>query len=403
MKFLTLDDIKERGTVLVRVDINCPLNKETMEITDSERIKAAAKTIKELLDKGNAVVVLAHQGRPGDWDFTGLQNHAKKMSEILGQAVKFIPDIFGARALKEIKDLKPGEVLMLDNVRKYKDEMVEDTAGAHSKKVMVKKLSKFFVAYVNDAFSAIHRSQCSLVGFTKVLPSYAGRLMEAELTNCGKLVDGGAHSLFIFGGVKFGKTHKVVSSVLGRDSEVIVSGVTGWAFIKAAGVNLGGTEKSLEKEGTPEFFEVAGELVTKYKPLHLPVDGAYLQGDLRKEIDVTQLPIEQSLYDIGQKSIKEFKEIIVRAKTIFISGPAGMFEDPRFATGTVELLRAVAHSEAFKIIGGGHTAGMLRKLGLEEKVNFISTGGGALEELLIGKKLPVVAALEEAAQKGYMH
>ena len=405
-EFLTLDDFELKGkTVLVRVDINAPLDKSTLEIMDASRMKAVLPTLMELSEKGAKTVILAHQGRLGDWDFIPLESHARALAGLLGKEVKFVPDVCGESAKDAIRKLKSKEILLLDNVRGLKYETDEKTAKEHAETELVTSLSPLADLFVNDAFGAAHRSQCSLVGFTKTLPAAAGRLMEKELTTLDRIFRKPEHpAVFIFGGAKYSDAVKVVSRLFesGTADKVLATGVFGQALHRASGADLGeGNNKFLQKEETPEVKEKAARLWEKYgNKIVLPIDfGVKGPDGKRLELNASELPTEFPIMDIGTRSINLFKEELKKAKTLFVSGPAGAFEDKEFLKGTEGLFTAVAESDAFTVIGGGHTTAAMEELGLIGKISYASTGGGSLEAYLLGKPLPVVEALKESASR----
>lgn len=402
MEFNTLDDFDFKGkSVLLRVDINCPLHKDTLEIEDDNRIQQIMPTLRELLHKGAKVAILAHQGRPGDWDFVPLDKHSKVIAKLIGKEVKYVDDLLGKIALDAIRSISPGEAIVLKNVRDLPYEQDKKTMEEHSKMELVTTLAPLFDIYVNDAFGASHRPQCSLVGFQAVLPSAAGRLIEKELKALGQVFTSPARpSVFILGGAKFGEAVKVVDRVLGKKIAdwVIIVGVTGNAFLKARGVKLGApTEALVDKEMTPEDLEAARKLLLeKGERIILPFDVAIEVDCRRRDILVGDLPQDHPVLDIGRASIEKFSRIIASAGTVFMTGPAGMIEKEPFIMGTKDLMLTATHSKAFTVIGGGHTASAAEKFGLFHKFSYVSTGGGALETYLQGKPLPVVEALKAA-------
>jgi len=403
-EFLTLDDFDFKGkTTFLRVDINCPLDEKTKKITDTSRIRAAAPTTKELIAKGARVVVLAHQGRPGDWDFVSLEEHSGKLQEALGINVKFVADVCGEKAQQAVKSLQNGEILLLENQRFNPDEMKEKSPLEHSQTTCIRNLAPLGDVFVNDAFSAAHRSQCSLVGFTEVMPSAAGRLMESEITSLSRLVNPVKPSIFIFGGAKFADSIKVVDNVLEREKadQVILVGLTAQAFLKAKGVNLGPpNEKALEKEGTPELYQSARSVLDKHNDrILLPDDFAVDKDGRRFEITIDKLPTNYPICDIGSKSIERFRKAVSEARTIFVSGPAGVYEKPQFLRGTSSIMEAIVNSKAFSVAGGGHTTAALELVGLLSKISYVSTAGGALERFVMGKAMPAIEALKASAIK----
>jgi len=403
----TLDDFNfENETVLLRVDFNMPLDKNTLDILDTTRIKRALPTIEELIKKNAKTVILAHQGRQGSWDFTNLEKHAKALENLLGKEVKFVEDVFGDKAKQAIKDLQSGEVLILDNVRKFDGETDKITVKEHAQSELVQNLYPLADYFVNDAFAAAHRAQCSLVGFTEVMPSCAGRLMEKELSTLNEILKNPEKpSVFLFGGAKFSDVIITIERLLDNKTadKIILTGLPANAFLKAEGINLGDkNEEMLEKEGTPENYNEIKKLISKYKDkIYLPLDFAQQKNTDRTEIDISELPTNYNLFDIGEKSIESFKNILSDAKTVFLSGPCGVFENPAFMKGTKEIFSYVAQSDVFSIVGGGHTVAAVEKLGLDSKISHISTGGGSLEKFMMGEKLPVIEALINSKSKSF--
>ena len=403
----TLDDFNvENKTVLLRVDFNMPLDKNTLDILDDTRIERALPTIKELVKNSAKTVIIAHQGRQGSWDFTSLEKHAKAIEKLLGKEVKFVDDVYKEKAKESIKALQNGEVLLLDNVRNFNGETDKKTAEEHSKSELVQNLYPLADLFVNDAFAAAHRPQCSLIGFTAVLPSCAGRLMEKELITLGEIVEHPEKpSVFLFGGAKFSDVIVTIERLLDNKTadKILLTGLPANAFLKAEGINLGDkNEEMLAKEGTSEIYVEIKKLLTKYKDsIYLPLDFAQQQNTDRSEIDVKDLPTNYSLFDIGEKSIENFKNILSDAKTVFLSGPCGVFENPTFMKGTKEIFTYVANSDVFSIVGGGHTVAAVEQLGLDEKISHISTGGGSFEKFMMGEKLPVIEALIKAKNRSF--
>lgn len=363
----TMDDFDfENKSVILRVDINSPLDPKTLKIMDNWRIKKIIPTLKELKEKKARIIMLAHQGRPGKWDFTSLEEHAKELAKLLNDDIKFIEDIYGNDAIKEIECLKQGEILLLDNVRKCKEEMEKKSVEEHAKAEMVQKLSKYADAFINDAFAAAHRKHCSLVGFIPILPSFAGRLLQKEIEMVEKLLKGAERpKIFIFGGGKYENAIEVIKRLLRDDKadKILLGGMPGNAFLAALGKIKISVNESIK------------EIWKKYK------DKIILPLDLVDE------------KDIGERTIDVFKEEIKNAASIFISGPMGVFEEEKYRKGTEEILKAIAASNAFSMAGGGHTVAAINMLGLEKKFSYISTGGGSLERMLMGEKLPVIEAL----------
>ncbi|MBN2598989.1 MAG: phosphoglycerate kinase [Candidatus Thermoplasmatota archaeon] len=404
-EYNTLDDFQVGNkTVLLRVDFNMPLDKKTLAITDDTRIRLALPTIRELVAKKAKTVILAHQGKQGSWDFISLQNHAETLQKLLGTPVTFVDDIYGEKATEAIQTMTPGSVVFLDNVRKYPAETEKKKPEEHARSELVQQLSRLADFYVNDAFAAAHRAQCSLTGFTAVLPSAAGRLLEKELTSLEKVVQNPEKpSVFLFGGAKFADGIPTIDRLLTNNTadHVLLTGLTANAFLKATGVNLGEkNEAAFGEEGTSEIFSEIKKVYLKFeKRIHLPVDFAVEQHGKRTELAVEDLPTDKNLFDIGERTIQNYKKLLAPAKTIFISGPCGVYENPLFRKGTEEIFKCITQSKAFSIAGGGHTVAAIEQMKLREKISHISTGGGALEKFMMGEKLAVVEALKAAKQR----
>jgi phosphoglycerate kinase len=404
-EYNTIDDIDVRNkTILLRVDFNLPLDKETLEILDTTRIKLVLPTIKELKEKNAKIVILAHQGRQGSWDFTSMEKHANALKEFIGGNVLFVKDIFGEKAKNAIKSLDQGDILFLDNVRKYSGETEKKSAEQHAKSDLVQNLYPLVDVYINDAFAAAHRAQCSLIGFTEVLPSCAGRLMEKELTTLERVIKNPEKpSIFLFGGAKFSDLIITIDHILSNKTadKILLTGLPANSFLKAQGYDLGEKNDSiLLEEGNPEDFTEIKQIFDKYSDqIYLPVDFAISDNGNRIEIKLNDLPNENNLYDIGEITIKKFKEILATAKTVFISGPCGVFEKPLFQKGTDKIFNFVSELNAFSIVGGGHTVAAVEQLNLRHKISHVSTGGGSLEKFMMGEKLVVVESLKKAKGK----
>ncbi len=405
-KFLTMNDYDFGGkTVLVRVDFNSPIDPQTKRILDDTRIRAHAETtIGELVRKDAKTVVLAHQGRPGSLDFTPLKQHAEILHGILGVPVRYVEDVFGKKAQEAVKELKDGEVLVLENVRTYSDEQKKGAPEEHAKTDFVKNLASLADVFVNDAFAAAHRAHVSIVGFTAVLPSVAGRIMERELKALSRVLDSPEKPcVYIFGGAKADDSLKISRYVLENNiaDHILTGGVISHLFLVAKGFRLGKPSMDfLKKEEVLGLVSGIQELMKEYPgKIEVPADIAVEVEGRRKEIKVTELPTSHAIYDIGTKTTQKYRAIINNAKSIVVSGPMGVYEKEEFMLGTKKTFEAVAASKAFSLVGGGHTVAAVKELGLADKISYISTAGGALIELLMGGALPGVVALEKAAAR----
>ncbi|MCW4052612.1 MAG: phosphoglycerate kinase [Candidatus Bathyarchaeota archaeon] len=407
-KILTLDDFNVEGrTVLVRVDFNSPIDPNTHKILDDVRIRTHGETtIRELAQKSAKVVILAHQGRPGDADFVPLRQHAELLAKILKKPVQYVDDLYGNEAKETIKRLKNGEILVLKNVRTNPDERKKGTPEEHAETEFVRSLSPLADMFVSDAFAAAHRSHISIVGFTAVLPSLAGRIMERELNALGKALEKPEKPcVYILGGAKADDALKISRHVLGEKTAdfILTGGVAGHIFLVAKGIDIGRPNvEFLEKKDLMNYVPGIRGLISRHPAkIKTPSDLAIDKGGERVEIMVQELPTDWPICDVGTKTIENYVDIIKRAKSIVISGPVGIYENEKFSKGTAKILGAVAEAKAFSLVGGGHTVAAVERLGLDKKMSYISTAGGALIEFLMGEKLPGVAALEAAAKRKY--
>ena len=403
LEFPTLDNAKVQGkTVLVRVDINSPIDPKTGEILDDTRIRRCAPTIKELAEKGAKVVVLAHQGRPGGDDFTTLEEHSKKLSAAVGLDVEYIQDIFGPTAKSAIQKMQPGEILLLENVRFCAEETLKGPSEKMAKTHLVRRLAELADIYVNDAFGAAHRSQPSLVGFGAVLPTFAGRLMERELKGLGRALTPERPSVYVLGGAKVDDSLTIIENVFAKDIAdfVLTGGLVGHALLAASGKDLGKPNlQLLLDKGFGEEIERAKRLLSQHgNKIKTPLDLIVDESGKPKELEVDQLPTELSLGDIGRKTVEEYSKVISGAKTVVINGPLGIFEKQGFEQGTFKVLEAMANSQAFTILGGGHVVAAAHDAGVTDRIKHISTGGGACISFLSGETMPVVELLTKKKQ-----
>ncbi len=397
----TLDDVDVKGKkVLLRVDFNSPVKDE--ELLDDSRIRAHVPTIKELLEKGAAVVVISHQGRPGEDDFVTLEPHAKKLSDALGQVVHFVDDVMGPEARRRIKALKPGEVLLLDNVRFLAEENINAPPEVQAKTYLVRRLSKLFDLYVNDAFATAHRSQPSVVGFPMVLPSVMGRVMEREVKALSKVFNPNVGpKVFVLGGGKVPDTLDIIENIVKNNvaDRILTTGLVAEVFLVAKGIDIGEKNMAiLEKKGLLGLIPKARKLLLSGAPIDTPVD--FVTVDENDNVMVEPIGnIKGLIRDIGPVTIKSYGELMKNAKIIVMRGPAGVMEDPRFRKGTRELVRIALESDAFTIFGGGHLSAIIEEMGMRDKAGHVSTGGGALLAFLSGKELPALRALAISNEK----
>jgi phosphoglycerate kinase len=397
--FLTLDDMDfTNKTTLVRVDFNSPLDPATKDLTDDTRIRCHAETIKELMDKKAKVVILAHQGRPGDPDYSSLEKHAAVLSKILGRRVGYVDDVFGDAAKKAIRSLKPGDALVLNNVRGFPGETARKTPEEHAKSELVTNLAPLADIYVGDGFAVAHRAQASVVGFAGVLPCVAGRVMERELRALGKVRRAEENPcIYVLGGAKAEDASAICEYVFshGTADYVLTGGVIGHLFLHAKGVDLGNaTVDYLKSRDFLQYVPAIQNLLATYPDkMWTPVDFGVNVVGKRLDVGLPDLPTSHSIFDIGEKTVAAYGPLIDKAKIIVLSGPMGVYEQDAFMVGTKGIFEKVAKSSAFSVAGGGNTIEALEKLGLTNDISYISTGGGALIEYLTGKTLPGVQAL----------
>ena len=385
-------DADVRGKkVLLRCDFNVPQNKETGAITSDKRIVAALPTIKYLLENGAAVIACSHLGKPkGEWkQKLTLAPVAERLSELLGQKVIFANDIIGDDAKAKAAALKPGEIMMLENLR---FDIREEKNGAD----FAKALADMAEVYVSDAFGTVHRAHASTAGVAAYLPAYAGLLVEKELSVMGKALDDPKRPFVaVLGGAKVSDKIGVINNLLEKADTVIIGGGMAYTFIKAMGYEIGNSLLEADK------LDYALEMIEKAKrngvSLLLPVDtavGNEFKADCDSEIvDIKAMPAGWMGMDIGPKTIELFSDAIKNAGTVVWNGPMGVFEFDAFAKGTKAMAQALADSGAITIVGGGDSAAAVEKLGFADKMTHISTGGGASLEFLEGLELPGVACL----------
>lgn len=400
LDFYTIDDLElEDKTVLVRVDVNSPVDPKSGLILDDTRIKLHAETVSELANKGAKTVLLAHQSRPGKADFTTLVQHADALSRILGKPVEYVDDIFGSNARSHISKLEKGDILLLENVRFYSEEVINRDPKLHVESHLVEKLSPLIDYYINDAFAAAHRSQPSLVGFAFKVPSAAGRVMERELKILYNAVYNAERPcVYVLGGVKVDDSITIAENVLRKGSAdyILTTGLVANIFLWGAGVDIKQVnENFIKNKDYCDWVVKAKKLLREFEGKILyPRDVAIPVHKERVEFQVKEIP-NQPIFDIGSETIEEYVKIIRGAGTLFANGPAGVFEEEGFSIGTEDILNAIASSPGFSIIGGGHLAAAANQMGLSG-INHISSGGGASINLLAGEELPVVSVLKQA-------
>ena len=388
----TVRDISVKGKrVLVRVDFNVPL--ENGEVADDTRIRAVLPTIQYLLEQGSAVILMSHLGRPEGQvqDDLRLDPVGRRLSELLGQEVAKVDDCVGPEVERATKSLQPGQVLLLENLRFHPEEEENDQGFA-------RQLASLADVYVNDAFGAAHRGHASTTGVTEYLPSVAGLLMEQELQMLGEaLANPTRPFVAVLGGAKVSGKIGVIRSLLSKVDLLLVGGGMANTFLKAQGLEVG---KSLVDN---DSLAVARDMLEQAgKRLVLPVDvvvaDAFAADARARTVSAEAVPRGWLILDIGPRTVSLFEKKLSTAGTVVWNGPMGVFEFPRFAAGTRALAESLARSQATTIVGGGDSAAAVRQAGLEDKMTFVSTGGGASLMFLEGNSLPGVEALEDRTE-----
>jgi phosphoglycerate kinase len=367
--------------VLLRCDFNVPLSKKR-EILDDFRIRETLPTIEYLIKKGAKIILMSHLSG-GET----LKPIAKKLEELLKKPVKFLTDCLGPRVEKEIREMKEGDIILLENLRIYKEEEENNEEFAQ-------KLSLFGEIYINDAFGCCHRAHASIVGIPKYLPAGAGLLLEKEIKILTEILEKPERPLVvIIGGIKIETKTKVIENFLKIADHLLLGSKIGEVILIAKGILVG------RKFKDEKLLEKIKEIDLTSQKLHLPVDGQMSLATLDEKYfrvgGIGTVRKEEEIFDIGPETIDIFSKIIKEAKTIIWNGPLGYFERPPFDMGTKKIVEAIIKNHrAFKVAGGGETDSFLHQSGLREKFDYVSTGGGAFLEFLSGKKLPGIEALE---------
>ena len=389
----TVKDIEVSGKkVLVRCDFNVPQD-ENGNITDNRRIISSLETIKYLLDNNAKVILCSHLGRPkGEIkkEFS-LAPVAKELSKLLNKEVKLASDVIGESAKKITKDMKEGEIVLLENVRFHREETDNDPEFA-------KKLASLAEIFVNDAFGTAHRAHASTAGIANYLPAVAGFLIEKEINFMGKALEEPERPFMaILGGRKVSDKIGVIEALLEKVDTLMIGGAMAYTFFKSMGYNVGNSICELDKlDLAKQLMEKANQKGVKFMlPVDTKIGREFSKDTESKTVSYKEIPDEWEGFDIGPETIKIYKEELQKAKTVIWNGPVGLFEFDQFAIGTNEIAKALTTLDAITIIGGGDSAAAVEKAGLSDKITHISTGGGASLEFLEGKKLPGIECLQD--------
>lgn len=410
MEYRTIDGVDVRGKrVIVRVDLNSPIDPQTRAIIDNKRIQAHAETVRNLAERGARVIVIAHQGRKGGSDFTTLEEHSRLLSEHAGRKVLYVPDVTGAKAEKAITSMAPGEVVLLGNLRELDEETADRTVEEHSRSTLVRRLSSLADLYVLDAFSVAHRNHASVVGFSRTLPSFVGPVLQRELNALGSVESAQKRLILVMGGNKLEECAAVIEAFSQHGARqldrVLACGVLGSVFLKLLGHKLGD-----ETEGYIEERGLARQNETMERILHglgdrlvTPMDVACDGGGRREEIAIQDLPAPGMILDIGRRTAERYGKIVSEAGedcSIVMKGTPGAYEKPEFRLGSRIVYESLAKSKAYTFIGGGDSSTALQVLGISHsEYSYVSLGGGALVYFLAGKPMPGLEALRSERQQ----
>jgi len=398
----TLDDLDPSQRVLVRLDLNSPIGDG--EVQDNNRFDRYSDTVRALAADDHRTVLLAHQGRPGGESFVSLDQHAEILADHVGEPVDFVADTHGEAAIEAIEALDPGEILLLENTRMADDELPEKEPEVHAESEFVQTLAPLFDAYVNDAYSVAHRAHASTVGFPVVLPAYAGLVMADEYeynTSVAQREFDGPVTM-VCGGNKSADVISVANNLGGKVDSFLLGGLPGELFLRAEGYPVGHDVGGMDL--LDDQFETTREtledlVANRREEFELPVDFAYEADGERHELALAEIERKEDAYlDIGHDTIEEYVPVIEESAAVFVKGAVGVFEDERFADGTVELIEAIARTDCFSVIGGGDTARALDMYGIDpDSFSHVSIAGGAYLNALTGQELVAVEVLKTNA------
>jgi len=391
--------------VLLRVDINSPIDRDTGRIVNDNRIQKSVPTINDLLEKGARLAIIAHQGDTTDYgSLISLEEHATRLAEALGKPVQFVEDVAGPAAVEKILGLADGEALLLDNIRYLTEEVstFEDSVTQEPDDMascyLVRRLALVFDCYVNDAFAAAHRNSPSMVAFQTLMPSYAGRLLMQELSALQAITESPARPcIYMLGGSRAGDAFGMIEQVLsdGSADKLLLSGLVGEIFMLADGVDIGETTRQfILAKGFEPYIGQARQFLEQHRDaISYPGDVAIEADGVRLNVDITAIDDDMMISDVGDQTIADYSEAIAAAKTILVNGPPGIYENALFEKGTQSLWNAVVDSDGFSVIGGGDSVTSFARYVDMSKLNYVSTAGGALIRYLSGVELPLIKAM----------
>lgn len=403
-------DLKDKK-VLLRLDINAPIDPVTHKIVDVTRLEKSLPTLQTLLSQNTAIAIIAHQGDTLDYqNLISMREHAELLTQMLGTKVSYVEDVCGPAAIQAVKDLKPGQIVLLGNLRYLTEEVstfenaVKLSPEDMKETWLVRSLAPLFDAYVNDAFSAAHRNSPSMVAFQQLLPSAAGELFFREYSALSKILHAPDHpSIFLLGGAKISDAFGMIEQVLKNNTAdtILTTGVLGQVFLMARGVSLGeATISFLKSRNLLHFVDDAKQYLAEYEGrVLMPLDLAYKKEDKRVDVSISDLSIDDaSFMDIGHRTVKKYVKYIADAKTIFVNGPPGVYEDDMFSYGTSMLWKAVAEATGYSVMGGGDSVSSAHRFIDPSDIDYICTAGGAMVRFMTGKTLPLIRAMEDTGE-----
>jgi len=405
-----MEEIDYKGkTVLLRLDINSPIDPVTKKIVNINRINMSLPTLKCLLSQNAKIAIITHQGDTLDYEnLIPMKEHAEILSEKLDKKVEYIDDVCGPAAQEAVKNLNEGEMILLGNLRYLSEEIstFEKAVKLRPKEMLntylVRSLAPLVDCYVNDAFSAAHRNAPSMVAFQEILPTAGGILMMKELSALTKVMDSPDKPLvFVLGGAKisdaFGMMKEVLSS--GAADKILTCGITGHIMLLAKEYDIGKANlKFIKDRGLDEFIKPAKEYIEAYPgKILFPVDLALEKDGKRIEVGIDQLPVDDICMDIGSKTVEIYKSEIAKSGTIFVNGPAGVYENSLFEFGTKEIWTSFTKAKGYSVIGGGDTVSAAQKFIDTRNIGYVCTAGGAMVRFLSGIKLPLIEAMKKAS------
>jgi phosphoglycerate kinase len=406
MPYRTLEDLPDTGRILLRADLNSPV--EDGEVADNRRFARHAETVRTLAERGHAVAILAHQGRPGRDTFLPLAQHAHILAAHADVPVEYVPDTYGERAHEAISGLDAGDVILLENVRMTDDELPEQAPAAHAESDLVRTLAPEFDAFVNDAYSVAHRRHASIVGFPLAMAAYAGPVMVTEYEANSSIAtrDFDGPVTMVAGGKKATDVISVMTALQDTVDNFLLGGIAGELFLRAVGYEVGrdvGDMDLYESQWAQNRDRVRSLIEAHPSELVYPTDLAYEdEHGERAEVTVAEVRNKNHDYrDVGSDTASQYADIAANSAAVFVKGALGVFEDDRFATGTVTVLEALAASDCFSVVGGGDTSRAIEMYGLAESdFSHVSIAGGAYIRALTGEPLPGIEVLKDAADRG---